>query len=183
MKYDNDDNLLIALQEGSERAFEKIYVKYHKPVYFFVYQNAVSAEEAEELTQDIFLKLWQNSQSTVILSLKNYLFTIARGVVIDYIRKKLNRLALEELAEEHTFVADDTDDMEEKLFREQLLSQIAELAHLLSERQREVYHLRWVEGLSRKEIAERLNISVTTVDIHIRKIIEFMKDKLKPIDS
>jgi len=174
---DNDEKfLLAALREGDDTVFDKIYWKYCRRIYHFVRQNISSDEDAEELIQDIFVKLWQNCHKVEIVSLNNYLYTLARGTIIDYIRKNVNRTVFERLADDSD-IASDNSDLDDKVATESLLNSISQYAQLLPERQREVYRMRWEEGLSRKEIASRMGITVTTVDLHLRKAIDHLRDK------
>ena len=173
---DEDKILLAALREGDDKVFDKIYWNHCRSIYHFVRQNISSGEDADELTQDIFVKLWQNSRKVEIVSLKNYLYTLARGTIIDYIRKNVNRAVFERLADDNDIAADNSD-LDDKLATERLLEKISQNAQLLPERQREVYRLRWEEGLSRKEIAASMGITVTTVDLHLRKAIDNLRNK------
>ena len=173
---DDEKSLLAALNKGDGKAFDNIYRKYCRSIYHFVRQNISHVEDADELTQDIFVKLWQNSRKVEIVSLKNYLFTLARGTIIDYIRKNVNRAVFERLADDSDIAADNSD-LDDKMATELLLEKISQYAQLLPERQREVYRLRWEEGLSRKDIASRMGITVTTVDLHLRKVVDNLRDK------
>ncbi|MDR2472542.1 MAG: sigma-70 family RNA polymerase sigma factor [Tannerella sp.] len=169
-----DEILPTKMQNGDYTAFDNIFRKHWRAVYCFVKQNITSEEDAQELTQDIFVKLWQNSRKTVVVSLQNYLYSIARGTVIDYIRRKVNNAVFERLSNDHDLLADTPDHSEEK---EKMLNLLQRYAADLPDRQREVYQLRWHDGLSRKDIADRMGITVTTVDIHLRKAIETLRKK------
>jgi RNA polymerase sigma-70 factor (ECF subfamily) len=179
---DDDALLLTALREGDNRVFDRIVLRYYKSIFYFVNQNVTSYEDAEELTQDIFVKLWKNSQKVEIVSLKNFLYTLARNTIIDYIRRNVNRMIFEYLTDDSDIVADDSD-IEDKEAIERLHAMVGQYTQSLPDRQREVYHLRWEDGLSRKKIAAKMGITVTTVDIHLRKAVENLISKFTNSDS
>jgi RNA polymerase sigma-70 factor (ECF subfamily) len=174
MNFNDDNILLIALRERNEKAFDMIFQKYFKSIYSFVYQTCKQAEDAEDLTQEIFVKLWENSRTVPIKSLKSYLFTLARGIVVDWRRKRINQLVFEKLDEKHEFFMS-ISEQDDQVSKEELLSVIRRIAQTIPKRRQEVYRLRWIEGLSRKEIAQRMGITVTTVDIHLRKVLEYLR--------
>jgi RNA polymerase sigma-70 factor (ECF subfamily) len=181
MNIDDDKILLSALREGNERAFDMIFRKYSKSIYHFVCWTCQSKEDAEDLTQEIFVKLWENAKIVAIVSLKAYLFTIARGMVVDWTRRKVNRLVFETLVEEKLAMQPTESDTEEKILFEQLLLSVQQMAQTMPAKRLEVYKLRWLEGLTRKEIAQRMGIGISTVDIHIRKTLEYLRSTLSQL--
>lgn len=134
-----------------------------------------SKDTAKDLTQDVFFKLWKIRYKLAITeSLKNYLFVIARNTFIDHIRKAVNQKIHERLNEDLSVPYNDFTDMDQDLFNE-----LVSLAEQMPEKRKEVFRLRWIEGLSRKDIAKQMNISVVTVDIHIKKAVDFLREKAK----
>ena len=174
MKIDDDKILLDELRERKGKAFDAIFHKYFKSIYYFMLQNTKSAADAEDLTQEVFMRFWENSHVPMV-SIKGYLFVIARNIVIDQTRRGINKIIFDALNEEqHTTLMVESE-LDEKTSFENLLSVIHQIAQSMPERRLEVYRLRWVEGLSRKEIAKRMGITVTTVDIHLQKGLEYLK--------
>jgi RNA polymerase sigma-70 factor (ECF subfamily) len=169
---DDDKILAIALRERNEKAFERIIKKYFKRINHFVRQNCKSAEDAEDLTQDIFVKLWENSQTVEIESLQAYIYTLAKGIVVDWARRGVNQMVFEVLEDHYSLAVEST---ENEMTSAQLLSTIHQIAETMPERRLEVYQMRWINGMSRQEIAERMGITVTTVDIHLRKALEYLR--------
>ncbi|MDR0844131.1 MAG: sigma-70 family RNA polymerase sigma factor [Tannerella sp.] len=174
MNIDDDKILLIALRERNERAFNMIFRKYHKDIYHFVNQICNSPKDAEELTQDIFVKLWENSNVIPIVSLKGYLYALAKGMAIDWTRRSVNQAIFEMLTDEQALCPDESEIEEKKSF-ENKLSTIHHLAQSMPERRLEVFRMKWVENLPRKEIAQRMGITVTTVDIHLKKALDYLR--------
>ena len=74
-------------------------------------------------------------------------------------------------------------EQDDKIELENILGKIDTYAQKMPDRRKEVYQLKWIKGLSRKEIAAEMGISTVTVDIHIRKVLEYLKliaSKLDP---
>lgn len=155
-----------------------IFRKYYKLIYHFILQNCRSTADAEDLAQEVFVKLWE-SDTMNIVSLKSYIFTVAKNIVIDWTRQSINKQIFETLVDEQQAdAALRAAQKEEDISSEELLSILDNIAQTMPERRLEVYQLRWMEGLSRKEIAQKMGITVTTVDIHIQKVLEYLRKKV-----
>ena len=172
------DTLLTKLRKGNEKAFDQVFENYSDAIYNFLRKNCLSSEDAEDLLQEIFLKLWlyrENIQPDS--SLSSYLFTIARNTLLNYIRdrakKRLFEFLINEAELKDSFKENEDNDMS------CIIREIDEIAQGMPPKRKEVYELRWIEGLSRKEIAEKMEISIVTVDIHLRKAIDYLKSVVK----
>src|SRR4030095_7127394 len=87
--------MIDAIKRGDEFAYEQVYIRYREKVYFYFLKKTKSDEDAKDLLQVTFLKLWQYRQSlSPDYLLEQHLFQIARNVFIDYLRmqNKLYRL-------------------------------------------------------------------------------------------
>lgn len=175
-----DDELLIWLSKDSRDAFEQLYRKYHRRVYTFALNMLVSSLDAEETVQHVFEALWNQRKSLqVSSSLITYLFGIARHKVYSLIRQKIRHEAFIkyclELNQEYNFITEETvayNELKEKL--EMLILD-------LPERRREIFTLSRVNGMSFKEISQKLGISENTVDTQIRHALNYLRGKL-PVD-
>ncbi|WP_052496350.1 RNA polymerase sigma factor [Pedobacter lusitanus] len=95
-KPDNVD-LLIKFREGDEPAFIQIYNQYRGKVYSYAYQLCKSADTAEEIVQEVFIKIWQKrEQINVALSFNAYLKKITLNHVLNYLKKVAREKALQE---------------------------------------------------------------------------------------
>ena len=158
-------------------AFDVLYKKYCKKVYKFGYSILKSTEESENLMQDVFLNLWENRQKVEKdSSIKSYVFTIAYNSAISIIRKKARESefveylkSLQEINEEPINV---------KLEYDELAKKLDDIIQKLPPRQKEVYILHRVEGLKYSEIAERLHISVNTIENHMSRALKTIREKL-----
>jgi RNA polymerase sigma-70 factor (ECF subfamily) len=173
----NKDTLLNLLSQGSEYAFTQIFDHYRGPVYGTAFKFLKSQEAAEEIVQDIFLKLW--TKRTEIPNVKNFdafLFTSARNAILDKLRRTANeKIAQKTLSKQQGFT-DNTDHRVQDNQYQQILEQAI---NNLSPQQREVFRLAKMEGHSYKEIAEDLGISVLTVKVHMNKALASLREYLK----
>lgn len=174
-------SLLIDLKNGDEKAFETLFWKYNEHVYHFIYSLLYDKSMAEDLTQNVFLKIWEKHE--MIDAEQNfdaYLFTIARNLVY---KETENRLLSEKLTESLQRQLSDVDSlMEEQIDAESLREYINSLIEELPPSRREIFRLSRHEHLSYKEIAERLSISEKTVDTQINRALHFLRNRLSSSD-
>lgn len=138
-------------------------------MYFYIPDKAV----VEELALDIFVYVWENRKTLRIqFSLKAYLFQTARNKCLNVIRQKKNTIALHDM--EHDIA--DTNVM--SLEDEELSRLIQEAIFALPDKCKEVFNLSRNENLSNKEIADKLNISIKTVEGQITKALKKIKEFL-----
>ena len=161
----SDKPLVIALREGDQEAFEKIYRKYSEKVYYFAIRYQNSPEDAENVVQDVFIKIWNERKSLKEdLSFNSYIFTITKNHLFNKKRKSLNENAYREYLIHHLTST------ENKLERQIIYSDLKELLDAEIERlpkqRRKVFELSVFQGLSNKEIAEEMDLSVRTVEVH-----------------
>jgi len=148
--------LVDSAKKGDEGAFSELYEYYITSIFRFVYFRVRSRADAEDLTQGIFLKVW-NSLSNYKHkknSFSSWLYAVARNTVIDFWKKKKD-WNISELAKET--IKDKTRPMDELLDDEQDLEKIKELMELLTDEQQEAIVLKFIDDLSNKEISKILD--------------------------
>ncbi len=173
----NDEELMQEIKAGNMLAFDELYRKYSRRLHKFSYSMIKSTEDAENIIQDVFLNLWVNRDNVEkSASVKYYIFTIAYNSAISVIRKKIkdsNYLeyvkTLQDLVQEPVDLQVEYRELDEKLNK---------IIDNLPARQKEVYLLSRVEGLKYSEIAERLNISINTVENHLSRALDNIRKKL-----
>jgi RNA polymerase sigma-70 factor, ECF subfamily len=157
--------LLEKLKDGDEFAFRQIFDLYVRRVYRFVLGYQKNKAEAEDTTQLIFQKLWE--KRAVIdpgQSFTSFLFTIAYRTTIDQFRRNARNKSLswEIMPEQENQVSHlRADDL---ISHQELSSLYQQALEGLPEKRREIFILSRHEGLSNKEIAEKLQLSVKTVE-------------------
>lgn len=173
----SDEELMREIKADNMFAFDVLYRKYSKKLYKFGYSILKSQEEAENLIQDVYLNLWENRYKVEKnASIKYYLFTIAYNSAITIIRKKARESEFVEYVKTLQEINEDPVNME--LEYNELVNKLDEIIRELPQRQKEVYLLHKVEGLKYSEIAERLNISVNTIENHMSRALKTIREKL-----
>lgn len=173
----SDEQLMLEIKAGNMVAYDALYRKYSKKLYKFSLSILKSSEEAENIIQDVFLNLWLNREKIEKNSLvKYYIFTIAYNSAISVIRKKIKEVqfleylkTLQDLQQEPVDLQIEYNELEDNLNK---------IINTMPERQREVYLLHKVEGLKYSEIAEKLNISVNTIENHMSRALKSIREKI-----
>ncbi len=165
------------LQKGNKTAFKQLFNKYHKSLFLFVNSMIKSSADAEEIIQDIFVKIWINRQRiNPDLSIKAYLVKIARNEVYSYFRKKINEQKMKEyLSSNRDKIKNPT---EEKLIYMNLETLLVKEIKRMPQKRQQIFKLSRMENLSHKEIAKKLNISTKTVENHISLALKHLKKSL-----
>jgi len=173
----NDSELMLEIKADNMFAFDVLYRRYSKKVYKFGYSILKSTEDSENLIQDVFLNFWENRRNIEKdSSIKSYIFTITYNSAISIIRKKARESefveylkALQQTSEEPVNV---------ELEYKELSNKLEEIINKLPQRQKEVYQLHRIEGLNYKQIAERLHISVNTIENHMASALKTIRKNL-----
>lgn len=170
--------ILRGLRNGEMNHFESIYHLYHGWVYNFVYTLTKDSLTAQDITQDVFLQVWNGRQRIDCdNNFEGYLFRIARNTVYHYMRRELMRLNyLKNLAENGI---NESVSIESDIDKSLLEDYIMELTDYLPESRRRILILYWKSGLTYKEIAELLSISEKTVATQVQRSLRFFRSKLE----
>jgi RNA polymerase sigma-70 factor, ECF subfamily len=176
-----DEDVLAALREGRVNALDVLYDRYAKQVYSLAYRILGNSEEAEDITQEIFLTLWKkDAYQTTRGSLKAFLVTLTRSRSIDKLRSQGTRhrflqrwQRLSESEQETTSPPLDTLSLSEE---SRLLHQA--LADL-SDSERKILEIAYYEEASQAEIAKRLNLPLGTVKSRSRQGLNKLRQRLQ----
>lgn len=174
---DNADEaeLLLQLSRGNKLAFDILYGKYWKQVYNAAYKRLNNAGQAQDIAQDIFVQLWIRGTASLIENLPAYLFVAARNGVFKYMEKEGKYAALPDAVNNLESPAGGPD---AKMLHAEFLKAFDALVAALPAQQAIIFKLRFNEGLSSQEIADRLQISPKTVRNQIGKALATLKDSL-----
>ncbi|RIH64589.1 RNA polymerase sigma-70 factor [Mariniphaga sediminis] len=170
--------LLKQFKANDKDAINKLYEMFSRKLYNFAFSYLKTEEDALDVVQTVFVNLWDKRKNISDDSnLESYLFTVTKNAVISTFRKKVQeKKYLENLRQTTVLSYNDTD---EKYDYEILYEKIQKLIEELPEKRRHIFKLYKEEGLSNKEIAEKLNISVKTVEDHKTKAKHFIKNNLE----
>ena len=156
-------DILTQAKAGDSEAFALLYKEYYVPIYRFIHLRIKNKEQTEDLTQDVFLKIYKTigSIDPTVTSPIGYFYTIARNTLIDYWRKKSTGTTSDD--ELMAGLADETPDAMEMASLKEKSSILYECLEELTEEQREVISLRFIQELSTAEVAEQLGKKETAV--------------------
>ena len=178
MVIDKERLLIHSLKLGSTIAFDRIYQVYAKRLYAYSLQFTKSAEDAEEIVQDVFTKLWINREGIKQEdSLKSLLFTIAKHLLINAFRSKVNQQIYEDYVEYANELS--TNDTTNRIEYNEFLKAVEQNIATLPNTQQKVIKLSRFEHLSNKEIAERMQLSEQTVKNQLSVGLKLLKEKLR----
>ncbi|MEN6455835.1 MAG: RNA polymerase sigma-70 factor [Prolixibacteraceae bacterium] len=170
--------LIQAFKKGDTQAFELLFKLYHKRLYYFLFGFLKSREDAEEIVQETFVKIWESREHFwEDYPFESWLFRIAKNTSLNYNRKKVNRAVFEKNLGFFTDFSDNPAD-QSILFRE-TQSIIEVIMNGLPPKRKEIFILQKIEGLSRQEIAAKLGISVITVDHQLFIANKYLKEEFK----
>ena len=170
--------LLERLKTGDLSAFEHIYSDYSSKVYRFARRYLNRNEDAEEIVQDVFVRLWDARMLlNPKLNFDNYLFTITRHLIINRYRRKVNEVFL------HTTVFMEPEnmvehDVEAEIIMTDMMQFVDKIVQQFPPRQQEIFDMSRKQMLSHKEIAVKLDISEKTVKAHIYQVLNKIREHL-----
>ena len=178
MSFDFSDRLLIKeLKDGSYPAFDKLFARYGKQLYGFVYGLLKNSEDAKEVVQEVFVRVW-DKRNTVdeFLSFKTFLFSIAYHHIISEFRKKATEKKYlgEKVIQLFELQVSPDLEVEYKILSER----IEEIVGAMPPQRKGIFMMSRYEGLSHAEIAARLNISIKTVENHIALSLRTLRSEL-----
>jgi len=174
----NETALLHQTAAGDQRAFRTLYECYYRKVFTQATRLTRSKDSGEEITQEVFLKLWRLGPGlSDIRNLDHYLKVTTRNQSISALR----RLALEtkgsrELTRNYI---DGHNETEEGIVLNDTRKVLNEAIERLPKQQRQVYVLCHQEGLKYEEAAERLNLSPLTVQTHMKRALKSLRGYLQ----
>lgn len=172
---ENESKLVYNLSKGNLLAFNTLYKFYSGRLYRFALGYLKTEDEAEELVQEVFTKIWEKrADLKKELSFKSFLFTIAFNIIRKHFRTKAylaNYL--------NTKISDDLDmHTSHKITYDSLYQYITNLVNQLPNRRKEIFIKSRFEGLSISEIAEKLKISHKTVENQLTQALKFIRTNL-----
>ena len=177
MQFEEDSFLVLKIKEGNFEAFEVLYNRYKKKLYAFSYKYLKNHSDAEELLQVIFVSLWDHRKSlNGSLSVRNYLYRCATNKIYDHLRKIyvhnkfVEHQGINERSDNNTTIDD--------IYYKDLKESIDLLMEDLPPQQKNIFFLSRYKYLSNKDIAEKLDLSVRTVETQIYNVIKTFKRKL-----
>lgn len=152
--------------------FTEIYNRYSISIYNYCYHTLLNVQDANDVTQEVFIRFYQHSsQIETTSSLKGYLYKIARNQCLFILKKRIEKIPINE---------DDIEFNEKSLENEELSKLINQAIEKLPYALREVFVLRFVQGMDYNEIEAITMIKNTTLRTKISRALSKMQELLKP---
>ena len=179
-----DDTALIAMKSGNKQAFNWIYIKYYRPLCFFLEKKESGetecAETSEDIIQNLFLKLWESHKTIdVKISLKAYLYSCAHNSFMDYLDKlKVRRVYYDSLMADNSEASDANNPMAMLMAKETEL-ELERAIKSLPAKYRQIIMLK-IENLSYEEIADKIGIPINSIGPKLKRAKEKLLKTLNP---
>ena len=176
-----DNELVEKLRKGDVNAFDQVYLKYAGKLYAFSFKYLKTKDEAEELVQSVFLKVWENQRTLKSdTSFKSFLFSIAYHEICNLFRQRsyLRKFMESSLISNREASVEAEEQIDAQFISEHLDRIIAKLP----EKQRIIFKKSRQEGKSSREIATEMGLSSGTVDNYLSESLRFIRNQLKDKD-
>ncbi|MBT9317250.1 sigma-70 family RNA polymerase sigma factor [Leptothoe spongobia] len=174
----SDADLLASLRAGQVESLRTLYQRYGRLVYTLSRRILHSDEEAEEITQDVFLTLWKKDAYQANRgSLSRYLVVLARSRSIDKLRSQTSHR--QRLNKWHLMMADVSPTPLDMATLTERGERTRQALASLSDKERQVIESAYYEGLSQSEIAQRFNIPLGTVKSRSRQALRKLRQTLE----
>lgn len=170
------------IRKGDIQSFEKLFFNFYPGLLRYSETLVRKVEIAEEVVQDVFYNVWKNRESIRITqSWKSYLYRSVYNNSMMYLRKARREYSLED----SLFPEKDggTPDPFQELEFQEVSAVVSETIGRLPERTREIFLLNRQEGLKYREIAERLSISVKTVEANMGKALKALRASMEKYED
>ena len=170
----NEVELFIRISEGEEPAFRQLFEMYRERLFVFARQIAHSTADAEEIVQDIFLKLWEGRAHLAQVSYpRKYIYTMARNRALDHLASiARNKKAIQAL---YINIAAGNNPTDELLQAQESQQLIYKALSQLPEKKQTIFWLSRRDGLTHQEIAERMGMSVQTVKNNLTDTLKYIR--------
>lgn len=163
-----------------DKEFEKVYISFSDQIFRFIYWHTKDPYMAEDYTAEVFIKAWKNWNRFKPEFIKAWLYKIANNLLIDNWRKRKNekKVSLEDTVENGNEPSYD-EDLVEKINKSEDIKRLNKALDLLSENLKKVAVLRFIDGLSAKEVGEILGLSEVNVRVLQHRALVKLKEIYK----
>lgn len=173
---DQTNQTLDRFRQGDSEAFASLYQSHWQQVFRFSRLYLRSDDDAEDVVQEVFIRLWQiHERIHPSDNFSGLLFIITRNLIFNRFRRQIDPLGFKVSV---LAALEASDDIESEISARDLSEYIDRLVDLMPARQRQVFNMSRREHKSYREIAEELDLSQKTVEAHMREALRFLRDNL-----
>ncbi len=173
----NDEELAARMRNDDQRAFELIYNRYFRKVFCFSVKYLQNRTDAEDLIQAVFINLWTHRKSLdVNQPVKSYIFRSVVNQIYNYLKRRAvrTRFLEYELKRADQF----SNQTYEQVYLNDLEKSVSDIVDILPPQQRRIFYLSRGKGYSYEKIAQKLDISVRTVENQIFRTLKIIRKRL-----
>ncbi|WP_432713243.1 RNA polymerase sigma-70 factor [Pedobacter sp.] len=164
---------VFSIKNGNIKAFELAYHQWSGKVYSFVLKQCRREEIAEEVVQQVFIRLWEKKENLSLeFNLSTQLFRMSKTIFIDELRKAAHSRKYQEKIEQSKSLHFTENTLEHKEALENVYQAIGKMPPI----RRKVFMMSRMEHLSNKEIASKLSISTRTVENHMALALKYLRN-------
>ena len=173
-----DKKILKRIKTGDIKQFELLFKEYYEMLCQFAIKYVKNIEESEGVVQDTFYNIWKNREKlNITTSFKSYLFSAVRNNCLQVLRTRSLNIKYENYYKSH--YVNESINPSDELSAKELSKVINDALNSLPERCRQIFKMSRYEGLKYHEIAEKLSISIKTVEANMGKALKHFRSHLK----
>ena len=172
-----DEQIALLLTERYEAAFEQVFKTHYKNLHAYAFTILKDEDEADEMVQQVFFKLWERSEHLSFSGpIAAYLYRAVHNESLNFIKHQKVK-AGHQLHVAYS-MKNKSEQAQPRMIRKELENKFREALNELPEQCRTVFQLSRFEDMKYKEIADKLDISVKTVENHMGKALKLLRTKL-----
>jgi RNA polymerase sigma-70 factor (ECF subfamily) len=178
----SEDNTFNEIKNGNVEAFKLFFESIYHELYFYCRKFILNPNDAKDLLQDVFLRLWENrSEVDIYVSLKSYVFRSVHNECINYLKRKTPEFVPDGISDisDYNNTINSVDNPYSDVLVHEIERTINESVEQLPEQCKTIFMMSRFEGMPNKEIAEKMQISVRTVETQIYRALKILKAQLK----
>lgn len=181
MSRHNELKAIKALASGNQEVYKTLFMEYFPKVKYFVAHLVKSDALAEDLAQDIFIKIWIHRENlSDVQSFKAYVYRMAKNTVLNLFKHNM----VESKYKEHVYQQEQHQfSIEEELYAKEIELLVELTVSNMPDKRRTVYEMSRVEGLKNEEIADQLNLSKKTVENHLNSALKEIRKTISLFTS
>lgn len=174
----SDQDLMLRIKKEEKGAFRELFERYTPRIYKFALSYLKNKNDAEELVQIVFLKIWKKRNSIdTSQNIKAYIFTITVNSIYDFIRRKKIEYSFQNRCRQ---IQSNTENSTwNTVVYEEMQQNLSNCINKLPKQQQKIFHLSKMEGFTNDEIAIQMGLSKRTVENHLYRAVSFLKQNFK----
>ncbi len=174
----SDQDLMLRIKKEEKGAFRELFERYTPRIYKFALSYLKNKNDAEELVQIVFLKIWKKRNSIdATQNIKAYIFTITINSIYDFIRRKKIEYSFQNRSRQ--IQSNTENNTWNTVVQREMQQNLSDCINRLPKQQQKIFQLSKMEGFTNDEIAIQMGLSKRTVENHLYRAVSFLKQNFK----